>query len=400
MSLLVRRGDSPQDRFAAEILDLFRFDERVEDAWYDREQFAISVRPVDGTPMLARLAELYDQWGATDTASRSAPLREFVANTLRPPELPDSWEAARELVRPVLRGVTAALPPSRAPETGALWRRSMPYLAELVELDLPGGPSLSIAQVQRWGVNAEDVFGAARQNLAARVLQPQPSGPVGERVLRLVDDGGMYCVSQLLIDGWLAGFSWYLGGRPVAFIPDRSTLLVAPDNPGLLTRVFEMVEEEYDQAARPVSPMAYTVDDAGRLAPYNAPPGHPLHVSAGRAERVLVAAEYGTQKRWLDDAGSGHRAGTVMLAGRGDGSVFSVATMLRDSATLLPRTDYVALYVDADETVFVAWDDAEQILGLKPEQYLEPERFLVDPWLAGGSRGALHAAAVDPSTTR
>lgn len=397
MSLLVKRGDSPQDRFAAEVLGLFRSEGQVEDAWYDREQFAICVRPVGGAPVWARLAELHEQWGQTEPADRAAPLREFVRHTLTPPELPESWEAARELVRPVMRGVTAALPPSREPESGPLWRRSMPFLAELVELALPSGPTVSIAQAEQWGIGAEDVFAAARQNLAARVLQPQPSGPVGDRVLRLVDDGGMYCVSQLLIDGWLAGFSWYLGGRPVAFIPDRSTLLVAPDNPAVLTRVFEMVEEEYDQAARPVSPMAYTIEESGRLAPYVAPPGHPLHIPAGRAERVLAAAEYGTQKRWLDGAGSAHRAGTVMLAGRADGSVFSVATMLRDSATLLPRTDYVALYVDADETVFVSWDDAEQIFGLKPEQYLEPPRFLVDPWLAGGSRGALHAAAVNPS---
>ncbi|MGH3736515.1 MAG: hypothetical protein ACRDT6_13000 [Micromonosporaceae bacterium] len=397
MSTLARRGGSPQDRFAAEILDLFRSDGRVEDAWYDREQFAISVRPVDGTPVWAKLSDLYEQWGPAEAEGRSGPLRDFVQTTLRPPELPQSWDAARDLVRPVVRGVSTALPPAGAPESGALWRRSMPYLAELVELDLPGGPVLSIEQAERWGIGASEVFAAARQNLAARVLQPALSEPVGARVLRLVDDGGMYCVSQLLIDGWLAGFSWHLGGRPVAFIPDRSTLLVAPDNPQLLVNVYEMVEEEYDRANRPVSPMAYTVDDDGRLRPYQAPPGHPLHIAAGRAERVLAVAEYGAQKRWLDDAGSPHRAGTVMLAGRADGSVFSVATMLRDSATLLPRTDYVAMYVDADETVFVSWDDAEQILGLKPEQYLEPERFLADPWVAGGSRGALHAAAVNPS---
>ncbi|MGH3712580.1 MAG: hypothetical protein ACRDT4_03850 [Micromonosporaceae bacterium] len=396
MSQLVKRGDSPQDRFAAEVLDLFRSDGRVEDAWYDRDQFAISVRPVDGTPVWARLTDLYEQWGLADSASRSAPLAQLVQQTLAPPELPDSWEAARELVRPVLRGLTAALPPSREPESGALWRRSMPYLAELVELDLPGGPALPIAHVEQWGISAEDVFATARHNLAARVLQPELSGQAADRVLRLVDDGGLYCVSQLLIDGWLAGFSWHLGGRPVAFLPDRSTLLVAPDNPAVLTSVFEMVEEEYDRATRPVSPMAYTVDGTGRLVPYAAPHGHPLYVPAGRAERVLAAAEYGKQKRWLEDAGSPHRAGTVMLSGRSDGSVFSVATMSRDGATLLPRTDYVAMYVDAAETVFVAWDDAQQILGLKPEQFLEPERYLVDPWLAGGSRGALHEAAVDP----
>ncbi|MGH3656166.1 MAG: hypothetical protein ACRDUA_05865 [Micromonosporaceae bacterium] len=397
MSLLVKRGDSPEDRFASEVLDLFRSDGRVEDAWYDREQFAISVRPVDGAPVWARLAEVYEQWGLADTASRATPLQRFVDSAVLPPELPDTWELAKPLVRPVLRGISAALPPRSEPESGALWRRSLPYLAELVELDLQGSPHLTIEQIAAWGVSADQVYSAARENLAARVMQPRPSGPVGPRALRLVDDGGMYCVSQLLIDGWLAGFSWYLEGRPVAFAPDRSTLLIAPDDPRVLASVFEMVEEEYDQSARPVSPVAYTVDTAGRLAPYAAPAGHPLHAPAGRAERVLAVAEYGRQKRWLDTSGSPHRAGTVMLAGRSDGSVFSVATMLRDAATLLPRTDYVAVMPDDADLLFVSWPDAEQILGLKPEPDLEPARFLVEPWVAGGSHETLRSAAVDPS---
>jgi hypothetical protein len=394
MSLLVRRGDSPQDRFAAEVLELFRSDVRVEDAWYDREQFAISVRSVDSAPVWARLTDLYEQWGPADPASRAVPLRDFVDGAIKPPELPATWAQARTLVRPVLRGITAALPPKPVPESGALWRRCLPYLAELVELDLPGGPLLTVSQATEWGVPGEDVFAAARQNLASRQMRPHLSEPEGPRVVRLVDDGGTYCVSQLLIDGWLAGFSWFLGGRPVAFAPDRATLLIAPDDPQVLTSVFEMVEEEYDQSARPVSPMAYTVDANGRLAPYSAPPGHPLYAAAGRAERLLEVAEYREQKRWLDDSGSPHRAGTVMIAGRSDGSVFSVATILKDGTTLLPRTDYVGV---TGEMLFVPWADAERILGLKPEPDLEPQRFLVESSLVAGPHQGLRAASVDPS---
>src|SRR5690606_23452784 len=124
---------------------------------------------------------------------------------------------------------------------------------------------------------------------------------------------------------------------------------------------------EYGQSARPVSPMAYTVDDQGRLIPYQAPAGHPLHAAIGRAERVLANAEYSRQKRWWDETGSPHRAGTLMLSGRTDGTVFSVAMPARGAATLLPRTDYLAVTSPEAGLSFVPWAEAERILGLKPE---------------------------------
>ncbi|HEX6073802.1 MAG TPA: hypothetical protein VFZ32_00875 [Micromonosporaceae bacterium] len=396
MSLLVKRGDSPQDRFAAQVLELFRSDERVEDAWYDREQFAISVRPVGGTPVWARLAEVYQEVGPADPGDTLESLRKFVDSTVRPPELPDSWQEARPLVRPVLRGITAVLPSSENSDSGPLWRRSLPFLAEVVELDMPGGPLVSLETVQRWAVPPEDVLAQARENLSQRRMSPRPPRQAGSRVLRLVDDGGTYCVSHLLIDGWLAGFSEHLGVRPVALAPDRSTLLIAADEPGTLSTLFEMVEEEYGQSPRPVSPMAYTVEGDGRLVPYAAPPGHPLYAPAGRAERVLASAEYGRQKRWLDQFSSPHRTGSMMLAGRSDGSIFSVASVTPGVPTLLPHTDYVALVMQGD-MVFLPWQAAEQILRLKPESDLEPARYLVDDWSSDGSTEALRDAAVDPS---
>ncbi|MQA27810.1 MAG: hypothetical protein GEU94_20665 [Micromonosporaceae bacterium] len=397
MSLLVKRGDSPQDRFAAEILEIFRADGRVADAWYDRQQFAIAVRTADSAAVLVRLDEVYEEWGAADGVARAEPLRQFVTSAVAPPSMPETWVDAGPLVRPALCGITAALPPEPDPESGALWRHAFPYLAETVVLDLPGHPQVSVAQVNRWGVSAETVVMGAQRNLATRAIRPQQGGA---NVLRLVDDGTMHCVAQLTLDGWLAGFGPRLGGRPVAFAPDRSTLLVAPDDPGLLASLFEMAEEEYGQSARPVSPMAYTVTNAGRVVPYAAPPGHPLHAAVGRAERVLAAAEYGRQKRWLEDAGSPHRVGSMMLSGRADATIFSVATVAKDSATLLPKADYVAVISDDGDMFFVAWESAEQILGLKPEANLEPPRFLADVCLPGGSQEALRAAAVNPSAAR
>lgn len=395
MSLLVKRGDSPQDRFATQVLELFRSDDRVEDAWYDREQFAISVRPIGGTPVWAMLAEVYQQLAPADPDGQMESLLRFVDSTVQPPELPDTWQQAHGLLRPVLRGITTVLPATDDSESAPVWRRSLPFLAEVVELDMPGGPLVSLDAAQRWGVPAGEVLAHARENLSRRQLSPRPPGQAGSRVLRLVDDGGMYCVSHLLVDGWLSDFSEYLGVRPVAFAPDRFTLLIAADEPATLSSLFEMVEEEYGQSARPVSPMAYTVDRTGRVVPYSAPSGHPLHAPVGRAERVLASAEYGRQKRWLDQFSSPHRTGGVLLSGRCDGSVFSVGSVTPGVATLLPRTDYLSMVLDGD-MVFVAWAAAERILHLVPESDLEPARYLVDGWSAEAGE-ALRVAAVDPS---
>jgi len=396
MSLLVKRGDSPQDRFAARVLELFQSDERVEDAWYDREQFAISVRPVGGTPVWARLADVYQESGPVDPDGHLDTLRRFVDSTVRPPELPGTWQQARSLVRPVLRGITAVLPATEQSESGPLWRRSLPFLAEVVELNMPGGPLVSVETAHGWGVRAEEVLAQARENLAQHRMAPRSPRQAGSRVLRLVDDGGMYCVSHLLVDGWLAGFSEYLDTRPVAFAPDRSTLLIAADEPATLSTLFEMVEEEYGQSARPVSPMAYTVDEEGQVVPYPTKPGHPLHAPVGRAERVLASAEYGRQKRWLDQFASPHRTGSMMLSGRADGSVFSVASVTPGVPTLLPHTDYVALVIQGD-MIFLRWQAAEHILGLKAEPDLEPARYLVEDWSSDGTAEDLREAAVDPS---
>ena len=96
-------------------------------------------------------------------------------------------------------------------------------------------------------------------------------------MLRLVDDGGMYCVSHLLVDGWLAGFAEYLDTRPVAFTPDRSTLLIAADEPATLSTLFEMVEEEIVTTEEPVS------DVEGEQPAPPAPP--PVRSSRNRAAR-------------------------------------------------------------------------------------------------------------------
>ncbi|WP_433301901.1 hypothetical protein ACQP2F_07455 [Actinoplanes sp. CA-030573] len=208
----------------------------------------------------------------------------FVAGLVSPPRLPLDWAEARPLLRPVLRGVTPGSP---------LRRPVLPFLYEFVVVDQPDtmtyvGPEHPAG----WEVSAEQVFAAARANLSGAVLHGVASEPV---VVRFVDDGDAYWTSHLLLENWLGRLAGQVGGVPVAFAPERGTLLVTADGSEHLPGLFAQAEEIYATSSRPITPMAYVSDEQGCTVPYEAPPGHPLHRAVQRAERLLAVCEYARQ---------------------------------------------------------------------------------------------------------
>src|SRR5262249_28965717 len=158
---------------------------------------------------------------------------------------------------------------------------------------------VTVANLESWGVDAERVFTKARANLASIAALPTSPPPTGPVLMRFVETGDAYFVSRLLVYGWLASLASRVGGRPGAFVPDQNTLIVTDDQPDTLSGVFELVEEEYREAVRGISPFAYTVDESGEVVPYAAPTGHPIAARVNRAAAILAASEYGSQHGWL-----------------------------------------------------------------------------------------------------
>lgn len=250
------------------------------DARYDARGFRVRfTADSDDTPTILELAPLLAARGGR----RRHQVDRFVAGLVTP-RLPLGWAEARPLLRPVLRGGTPGSP---------LKRPVLPFLFEYVVVDQPEtmtyvGPD----QPAGWGVSAEEVFTAARANLSGAVLQGVANEPV---VVRFVDDGDAYWTSHLLLEHWLERLSGQVGGAPVAFAPERGTLLVTADGSEHLRGLFAQAEEIYATSTRPITPMAYGYDDNGCTVPYEAPPGHPLHQAVRRAERVLAVHEYARQ---------------------------------------------------------------------------------------------------------
>jgi hypothetical protein len=114
----------------------------------------------------------------------------FVAGFLRTPGLPDDWDHACPLLRPVLRGGT----PLAAGITAPLRRATLPYLAEFVVVDQPETMTyVSADQLSAWNVSAGEVFAAARNNLSGAVLRGVAHEPT---VVHFVDDGDAYWTSR------------------------------------------------------------------------------------------------------------------------------------------------------------------------------------------------------------
>ena len=317
----------------------------IKDARYHARPFEVRfTAPGDTEPTIIQLEPLLTG------RYRRRRLDAFVAGLLRAPGLPQEWGQVAPLLRPVLRGSATPGAPLRRP--------ALPFLSEFVVVDQPDTMTyVTPAQSATWRVSATRIHDTARANLEGAVLEGAATGPT---VIRFVDDGDSYWTSHLLLPGWLARLAGQVGGTPVAFAPERGTLLVAADGSDHLPGLFTQAEEFYLRSARGLTPMAYVSDASGCTVPYSAPPGHPLHELVRRAERVLAMHEYAKQA-----ATAPAEMAPLTIA---DG--WRTRTVVKDGE-LLPEADEV----DIGDRV-VPWTEIEGTLnrveGLDPPRWRRP----------------------------
>ena len=216
-----------------------------------------------------------------------------------------------------------------------------------------------------WRVSAARVHETARANLSGAVLRGVAAGPT---VVRFVDDGDSYWTSHLLLPGWLGRLADQVGGVPVAFAPERGTLLVAADGSDHLPGLFARAEDAYLSSARGLTPMAYVSDDDGCTIPYPAPPGHPLRHLVQRAERVLAVREYARQA-----AASTEPLAPLALTGDAETGWRTRAVWERNTPALLPEADEV----QAGDRV-LPWREVEPHLSRAED--LNPPRWAGQNW--------------------
>lgn len=400
---LFGRGWSPRERFARQVLRTVRASGQVTSARYVENDFSIEYQRIGETEQgRIYLENTFRETEGASIEERSMRIRRLVDAVLGATGI-QPWMLARDKLRPVLRAVTFGLGVAKD-SMEYLSRPVLPFLVEAVVVDEPTSMAyVNQRHLATWGVSADEVFATARANLAARA--PRLDGPPVTRptVLRFVESGDTYVTSLLLVDGFLAGLSPRIGGRPVAFVPDRDSLIVVGDDSGLLTSVYGMVEEQYQQAPRSISPVGYTVDDRGAVVPFSAPAGSELAQVVHRAEVLLAATEYAAQKAALEAdherRGIDVFVGSLMVATRPGADTVSIAVWAEDCDTLLPRADVIAFPLDGSgdggKPLTVPFDVVAREASLVPEPDYNPPRYRVTRWPDEAVMARLRAHAIE-----
>ncbi|MFX0573444.1 hypothetical protein [Nocardia nepalensis] len=373
-----------------------------EVAGYDAEAFRIEL--ADRSEI--GLGNVYHDAIRLSGPRRAARIKRFLA-MLGGDELGylPTWAQARPLLRPILRSATykqAGLDDllHRKPlvtHEAARWvsRPAFPFVDELVAIDLPNSRTIvNNSILEGWPVSADEIFATARENLETIA---QPHNPRGNAILSLNDDEGSgYITSWPLAPGWLATFRQrYSGRRPVAFVPDINTLIVVPDIPHLLARIYRQVEEQYVNARHRLSPQGYTLDEDDTVVPFDRAGPHAQHHTAVRAGYQLALWEYAAQAEWLDKAlkrdleftGYGLDmaiVGELNVAGTNN-QPYSYTVWGKGVDYLLPAADYIMFAsTDTDNNAVVICTvpltAALEITGLTPIPAMSPIRFEARFW--------------------
>ena len=392
VGLLNRMWGSRQDRFAKRVLAAVKEAESGIEAWYDADEFAVHYRARgDESPATAYLHNLYAEVGEAGRSEQRERIEHFIQALVFAPELPSEWQAVAPLLRPVLRPGTFGLGVGRGL---VLQARSagVPFLAEYVVIDRPASMAyVTTNHHEVWGVTEQEIFDTARANLTA--VDTASEGEVGDgrALIRFVESGDAYWASRLLLAGDLRQLAERVGGRPVAFVPDTTAVVVVSDAPEAIARLFAMIEKEYREAVRPISPQAYTVDDAGQLQVYTPPAESAAAVAVHKAELLLAAAEYHSQ---ADALATSERAfvAKLIIAERDD-RFFSVASWADGVDTLLPRAEYIA-FSGESEPFYTSWESVLAEVPMTPVPGLRPERYRARSWPAADVLDRLRANAV------
>jgi hypothetical protein len=399
MSFSDRLFGSPRDRFAASVLDALKALGHA--GLYVADDFRIDVTVAgDPSPVRLYLANTFAECEGAPMDERAVRIAALIAITERS-QVPDTWDGIRPMLRPVLRRASFAMGvdgPMRTP----LSRPAMPLLIELVVIDLPSTMEyVGASRLGEWGVSADDVFDAAHANLARTAEYTSGRDAVEKpAAIRFVESGAAYYSSLPLIPGWLAAMRKPAGGKPFAFVIEHNGLMVVGvrESQRNVSGWLDLAYQEYDEANRPISPLAYTVDDAGNVVEYDVPAGHPDRPAVRRAQTALTAAVYGAQAEalrveYMTDLVDVFVASVIQAASKADGTPFTAAAWTDGIQSSLPRTHYVVL---GDDPVLVPFDAVVEIMGLRPTEGLYPERYRVGGWPDAETMARLLARAEEP----
>ncbi|QLY33542.1 hypothetical protein H0264_16075 [Nocardia huaxiensis] len=325
-----------------------------------------------------------------------------------------NWARIAPRLRPMLREVEQSHTPGQdhspslhadgpLPGVHKLARPVLPYLVEMVVIDrLATLEFVTTRHLENWGVDEDTAYAIAHDNMAVLAMNTLAAFEPGDgmRILEFDDDKGETYVGSLpLVPGWLAGVVARTGTRPILFFPQHvgMYLVLGATDDGLRV-LMAKIEEHYRAAARPVSPVPYTVDDDGELVPLWLPDTDPAWKPLRHAESVLEARAYTLQARILeDDEELASRAilSAIKHVRRADGTEFTFTTWVDGGVThLLPRAHVIVLVDTAGTRFGVTWDDVAAFVEFPAVPGFSPPRYRAEGHPPADIMARLRALAV------
>ncbi len=284
-------GPDGRALFAESVAALARSLDHVDIVLVDLTGFTLDGVLVSGEAFRLSLHNLWTATRPLEGEDRAAEVDRQTRAMFAPCSRPAAWSEAQDQLVPALR------PASAFEGMDVIRREAFPHLVEALALDLPDSVTyVASAQLRQWDREANEAFDQAHGTIRGRASDGLDVFHSRiDRPLWSVEPADSFAPSRLLLPGWLAGLAGAIGGRPVAAIPHRTSLLIArAEDEVSLATLARQAAAEYGAAPGPVSPALYTVDDRGAVVPLAVSDGHPGAGAVAAGHALLRAHEEGS----------------------------------------------------------------------------------------------------------
>lgn len=221
---------------------------------------------------------------------------------------------------------------------------------------------LSVNMLTEWGVSYDEAFDQALDNLRRISSKPFQQLQPGLYASPWEDE---YDASRLLLPELF--YRLNLNGKPVASIPNRSTLLVtgSEDETGL-ANLAELTLKVIEDTPKTLSGFVLILEDQ-QWAPYPIQ-DRPIDLPIVNLIKRWDSHIYSEQKSNLEHFFQKHGidifvASALLMKKEESGKMTSLCVWSEDVDTLLPKTDLIAIRKENDQQAMVPWDKVETLVG-------------------------------------
>ncbi len=294
--------------------------------------------------------------------------------------LPGDFAVAREHLLPRVRDVASrgigALGSELRLDAGVspvVERPFAGHLREVLVYDMESSVTdVTVEAAAKWNVSESELFLLARRNLASR-----SSAFVARDGMFVAEQGDTYDAARVLLVEEQP-FRSKLRGRPVAFLPNRTTLLVmGEDDVDAITRASDASLEA--EGGYPISVQPVVATDGGWVTWRPTRPALAARIAGLR--RAELQATYGEQKALLDALHARHGV-DISVANLLEKDQRTLATWSEGVHSWLPEADDVAFSSETAQGPLVrtaSFETALKVMGgsMRRLPDLEPPRWEV-----------------------